>query len=219
MCRKKIITLIGNLFAVLFGFTQSKDCEVLNTVLSNIHSKYSKVYISDSFALYDSFLQRKVVLFSRSTVSKKHLRKAFLKNENNSNLFPVKCFADSLVGNKKTLIKKAKGINPASFIRDSPFVKVVDKRYEEISNISDEEERFRQLHKLQETNEFIRYSNSLDFFTPRIIEFLKPIFVKNYSIVFARVLKDFSDDRYSWIFLYKKNKSGWELLKNEHVNE
>lgn len=206
-----------------FGATcqEKEDCMFIKAVyLEQIQKTYNDTYVSDSLVLFEVGIEEEFISHFQQEIPRRILRKLLIaSNTSKQNINKLECPSDFLTYDKDSTIKRIRRINVELFIKDSSFVKEVDQRQEEIFKIADETQRHKELNKLTQTPEFERYSDVLDFYRPRLIEFSMPVFVGKFCFVRANILKNYSDDRYSILYAYQKDNSLWRLLSKWQVVE
>lgn len=121
---------IALLFLPVLLFSQKRDvCSLLKkNYMDEIHGKYRKLYIADSVYLLEIGSEKIFISNFQDFVPKKLLKKAFSESKITRSLQKISCFDDSLLGNKKDLLKyiRKQGIYLGQ--KDSSFIKYVDDR-------------------------------------------------------------------------------------------
>lgn len=188
------------------------DCALFKKVYyEEIQKSYNQTYISDSLVFFNPGLEDHFMSYFQKKVPQSVLKKVFtLRSTKFSS--KLECSSNFLAYNKEQLIKKTRSVNVAIFIEDSSFAKNVDKQQTEISKITNEDERQKQLNELTKTPDFKKYTQAMDFFTPRVIEFSLPIIIEEYCFLRTNILKNYTDDKYSIIYVYKRGKNTWTLV-------
>jgi hypothetical protein len=218
---KNLISNIIFLFLIhSLSFSQERDmCEILKIVYEDhVKGKYQKIYIANRTSSSTVYLEEQFAQYFQSLIPERIFKKIIYDNNIESRYLLKNCFDDSLLGNKDSLIRHIKQQQPYLTEKDSSFVKYVDQKQTELLKIQDLEIRYRLLNELTETSEFKKYTALLDFKTPRIIEFSIPIEIEDFIFLSLNVIKNYSDDRFSMIYIYKKEKNVWNFLTKKYLS-
>lgn len=214
--------ILAFLFAPALAACQSNNnCRLIEEIYSNdIQIAYNTTYITDSLVPFYIGNERSFLSYFSKSVPLKVLKKALASNDEIKweDSYPA-CFSALLTYDKDSILREVREIDVSKFIADSPFVKYVDQRHFEIVQLTDEQRKQEELNNLMITAEFKRYTAALNFFTPRVLEFSKPVCIAKFCFLRVNVLKNHSDDRYAIIYVFNKEGVEWRLLDKWKVIE
>ena len=141
--------------------------------------------------------------------NKGHLKKSELDYARNDTAnFRVICFNDTSLFQEQKIYEYLKMIQTSDLGIDSTIIAYIDQAQEQILLIKDDQEKYRRLNELTQTEQFKKYSQSSDYLSPRGIFFSKPLHSKK-SFIYVKVTVTKSPrDSFSYVCVYKSSKNG-----------
>jgi hypothetical protein len=190
------------------------SCQIIKATYNSIVAKkYLKVHIANITSKIEVESDELFVSLFKSDIKEKSLQRALLIFKNEPKFSKLTCFSKQLLIDKDSILNFLNSNRLVKINADTPFVKFIDQKQNEISKIEDLEKRMKLLNDLTLTTEFKKYTALVEYNTPRLIQFSPPVFVDQYCFIRIKILKNNTDDWFSYVCLYKKEKNKWLLLK------